>query len=46
MPTASLLRDKTPPNECPSYDSKPSDDEAPVLELQKMWGTLSLLGPL
>ena len=26
---------KTPPNECPVYDIKPSDDEIPVLEF---WG--------
>ena len=31
------------PNECPVYDSKQSDGEAPVmLELLEMWGTPSL----
>ena len=28
-------------NGCPEYDSKPSDDEAPVLELWGMWSTHS-----
>ena len=39
-----------PPNECPRYDTKQSNGEAPVmLELWGMWNTLSLpllLGPL
>ena len=39
-----------PPNECPEYDIKQSDAEAPVmLELWGMWSTPSLLllpGPL
>ena len=40
---ASLLRDKPPPNECPSYDTKQSDGEAPViLELWGMQSTPSL----
>ena len=30
-------------NECPGYGTKPSDDEAPVLELWEMWSTHSLL---
>ena len=30
-PTASLQRDKTPPKECPRYDTKQSDDEVPVM---------------
>ena len=37
------------PKECPGYDIKPSDSEAQVLELWKLWSTLSLLllsGPL
>ena len=33
---ASLLRDKTPTFECPSYDTKPSDDKAPLLENWRM----------
>ena len=36
-------------NECPGYDTKPSDGEAPVLEPWGMWNTYSLplfLGPL
>ena len=33
MMTASLLRGETPTNKCPVYDTKPSDGEAPVLEL-------------
>ena len=49
-PTASLQRGKTPPNECPGYDTKQSDGEIPaVLELWGMRSTpsLSLLpGPL
>ena len=32
-----------PTNECPGYDTKPSDDEVPVmLELWGMWSTPSL----
>ena len=31
------------PNRCPGYDVKPSDGEAPVLELWGMWSTPSLL---
>ena len=37
------------PNECPGYCTKPSDGEAPVLELWRMWSNplLPLLsGPL
>ena len=37
------------PNECSGYDTKAIDKEAPVLGLQGMWSTLSLLlfpGPL
>ena len=30
------------PNECPGYDTKQSDDEAPVLELWRMLRTFSL----
>ena len=30
-PTASLQRGKTSPNECPDYDTKQSDGEAPVM---------------
>ena len=30
IPTASLQRGKTPPNECPGYDTKQSDGEVPV----------------
>ena len=26
-----LLRGETPPNECPGYDTKQSDDEVPVM---------------
>ena len=48
--TASLEKDKTPPDEYPAYDTKQSDDEAPVmLELWVMQSTplLPLLpGPL
>ena len=30
--TASLQKGKTPPpNECPEYDTKQSDDEAPIM---------------
>ena len=35
-PTASLQKGKTPPNECPAYDTKQSDGEAPVK--LKFWG--------
>ena len=38
-----------PPNECPRYDSKQSDGDAPVLELLGMWSNPSLpslSGPL
>ena len=31
-----------PLNECPGYDTKPSDGEAPGLELWGMWTTPSL----
>ena len=43
--TASLQRGKTPhPKECPGYDTKQFDDEAPVmLELWEMRSTSSLL---
>ena len=48
--TASLQRVKTPPNECPGYDTKQSDGEVPVkLELWRMQRTFllpSLSGPL
>ena len=30
-PTPSLQRGKTPTNECPAYDSKQFDGEAPVM---------------
>ena len=41
--TASQQRGKTPPNKCPWYDTKQSDDEVPVmLELWGMQSTLSL----
>ena len=33
---------RPPPNECPGYDTKQSDSEAPVLELWRMWITPSL----
>ena len=34
---------KTPPNECPGYDTKQSDGEVPaVLELWGIWSTPSL----
>ena len=50
MPTVSLQRRKTLlPNKCPDYDTNPSDDEAPVLELWEIWSTLTLpllSGPL
>ena len=39
MPTASLQRDKTPTNECPEYDTKTSDGEAPVIKLWGRWST-------
>ena len=31
-PTASLQRGKTPPNECPGYDTKQSDGEVPAMQ--------------
>ena len=37
------------PNKCPGCDTKPSDGEAPVLELWGMWSAPSMLllpGPL
>ena len=40
IPTVSLQRGKTSPNECPGYDTKPFDGAAPVLELGEMWCTL------
>ena len=41
--TATLQRGKTPPNECPGYDTKQSDGEVPVkLKLWGMQSTLSL----
>ena len=41
--TASLQRGKTPPNECPGYDTKQSDCEVPaMLELRGMRSTPSL----
>ena len=48
--TASLLRCKGSSNECPGYDTKQSDSEAPVI--LELWGMQStplmplLLGPL
>ena len=46
---ASLQRGKTPYNDYPEYDTKQTDDEAPLmLELWRMQGTAllpSLLGP-
>ena len=45
MPTASLPTHLT---KCPGYNTKVSDGEVPVLQLWRMWGTLSLpllLGP-
>ena len=42
-PIASLQRDKTLPlNECPGNDTKPSNVEAPALEIKGMWITPSL----
>ena len=36
-PASALQRGNTPPNECPGYDTKQSDSEAPVmLELWRM----------
>ena len=46
-PTALLQKGKTPPNECPRYDTKQSDGEVPVILV--LWGirnTLSLPGPI
>ena len=41
--TAPLQRGKTPPNECPGYDTELSDGEVPaVLELWGMRSTPSL----
>ena len=40
---------KVRPNKCPGYDTKPSDVEAPLLELWEIWNTSSLpliQGPL
>ena len=38
-----MWRGKIPTsNEYPGYDTKPSDGEAPVLELWEMWSTPSL----
>ena len=49
-PTASLQRGKTPPNECPGFNTKKSDGEGPVmLELWRMRSASSLAslpGPL
>ena len=40
IPTASLLRGKSRPNEYyPRYDTKPSDGEASNIELWGMWST-------
>ena len=42
-PTASRLRSKIPLNECPGYDIKQSDGEAPVmLALWGIWSTTSV----
>ena len=49
-PTGSLQRGKTPPNECPGYDTKQSDGEVPAVP--ELWGMQStpslplLPGPL
>ena len=45
MLNVSLQKDKTHPNKCPEYDTKPSDSEAPVLDLWEMRST-SLLPSL
>ena len=43
MPTESLQRVKIPPpTECLEYDPKPSEREAPLLELWGVWSTPSL----
>ena len=42
MPTESLQMGKTTPNECPGYDIKQSEGEAPILVLLGMWGMPSL----
>ena len=48
--TAPLQRGKTPPNECPVYDTKQPDGEVPAV--QELWGMRStpslpsLPGPL
>ena len=50
IPTALLLRGKTPPHVCPGYDIKQSNDEA--LVMRELWGIRStpslpsLSGPL
>ena len=41
-PTASLQKGKNPPNECPRYDARLSDSEAPVQKIWKIWSTLFL----
>ena len=38
-PIASLQRGKTPPNECPGYDTKKSDGE--VQMMLELWGMRS-----
>ena len=38
--TAPLQRDKHPTNKCPRYDTKQSDDEAPVI--LELWGMRSI----
>ena len=44
MPTASLLRNKTPPsNKSPRYDTKLSKGETPVLGLWAIWNTSSFI---
>ena len=40
--TASLQRGKNPFNKCPGYDVKPSDGEAPALEVWGVWSSSSL----
>ena len=37
--TAPLQRGKTPPNECPAYDTKQSDGEDPAV--RELWGIRS-----
>ena len=41
--TAPLQKGKTPPYECPGYDTKDSDGDVPVMP---EWGALLLPGPL